>query len=169
MDHHRQSLEPTSVAANETELLLFRLGDKQLFGIDVARVREVVRCPELRHLPHASPLTRGVMTLRRDTFTVIDTAATLGKPISNDAGAGYVIVILTQDGLRGLLASHVDRIIKIDASQLRKPPKSVVAAGFIEAIFSHQELFVEVVHIEHVLALCRTDAVESAPRQAICG
>ncbi|MDH5694548.1 MAG: chemotaxis protein CheV, partial [Gammaproteobacteria bacterium] len=38
------------VGHNRLELLLFRLDGKQRFGINVFKVREVVRCPKLNHL-----------------------------------------------------------------------------------------------------------------------
>ena len=36
---------------NRVELLLFQLGPAQTFGINVFKVREVLKCPPLRRVP----------------------------------------------------------------------------------------------------------------------
>ena len=40
---------------NRLELLLFRLGGRQQFGINVFKVQEVIQCPPLTKLPNANP------------------------------------------------------------------------------------------------------------------
>ncbi|WP_286806527.1 chemotaxis protein CheW, partial [Marinimicrobium sp. UBA4209] len=39
------------VGENRLELLLFRLGGRQLYGINVFKVREVLQCPRLTVMP----------------------------------------------------------------------------------------------------------------------
>ena len=40
---------------NRVELLLFQLGSAQTFGINVFKVREVLKCPQLRRVPQSNP------------------------------------------------------------------------------------------------------------------
>lgn len=47
------------VGQNRLELLLFRLNGKQLYGINVFKVREVLQCPKLTLMPKSSPVVRG--------------------------------------------------------------------------------------------------------------
>ena len=42
------------VGQNRLELLLFRLNGKQLYGINVFKVREVLQCPKLTVLPKSN-------------------------------------------------------------------------------------------------------------------
>ena len=51
------------VGRNRLELLLFRLGKNQRFGINVFKVREVIKCPPLTHAPHAHPVISGMAKL----------------------------------------------------------------------------------------------------------
>ena len=59
---------------NRLELLLFGLGTGQRFGINVFKVREVLKCPGVRRIPQADPHVRGVMHTRGQTVTIIDLA-----------------------------------------------------------------------------------------------
>ena len=47
------------VGQNRLELLLFRLHGKQIYGINVFKVREVLQCPKLTELPQRNQVVRG--------------------------------------------------------------------------------------------------------------
>jgi hypothetical protein len=49
---------------NRLELLLFKLQSEQVFGINVFKVREVLKCPVLRPIPHSHFQMRGVFHAR---------------------------------------------------------------------------------------------------------
>ena len=66
------------VGQNRLELLLFRLAKPQTFGINVFKVREVLRCPPLTVMPHSHPFVRGVATIRGVTMPVLDLARATG-------------------------------------------------------------------------------------------
>ena len=63
------------VGQNRLELLLFRLKGRQLFAINVFKVREVIKLPGLTGIPHRHPLVCGVTHLRDQTVPVIDDPA----------------------------------------------------------------------------------------------
>eukprot|EP01030_Chromulinospumella_sphaerica_P027254 gene27254-biopygen24544 len=52
------------VGQNRLELLLFRLDGKQLYGINVFKVREVLQCPKLTIMPKSNPVVCGVANIR---------------------------------------------------------------------------------------------------------
>src|SRR5688572_1739072 len=68
------------VGQNRLELLLFRLASKQLYGINVFKVREVVHSPTLRRFPFAHPLVAGLAKVRGVTVPVLDVARAMGLP-----------------------------------------------------------------------------------------
>ena len=51
------------VGENRLELLLFRLNSEQLYGINVFKVKEVIRCPTLTSVPKSSSLVKGAQFL----------------------------------------------------------------------------------------------------------
>ncbi|MES9975073.1 MAG: chemotaxis protein CheW, partial [Candidatus Thiodiazotropha sp.] len=65
---------------NRLELLLFHLQGRQIFGINVFKVKEVVQCPKLTELPGSNPVIRGVASLRGNNIPVMDLSNAIGGP-----------------------------------------------------------------------------------------
>src|SRR3546814_9498914 len=63
---------------NRLALLLFRLGTRQIFGVNVFKVQEVLKVPTLTHMPGAHPQVRGVLNLRGRVVPVIDLRRAIG-------------------------------------------------------------------------------------------
>ena len=90
------------VGENRLELLLFRLGSQQLYGINVFKVQEVIRCPKLTHVPSSSPLVKGIANMRGRTIPVIDLGLAMGEaPMTNIDAAFVVIADYNRDILCG--------------------------------------------------------------------
>ena len=110
------------VGRNRLELLMFRLGSAQRFGINVFKVREVIKCPPLTKAPHAHPVVAGMANIRGRVVTVIDLSAAVGMP-SIKAGQGNSVIITEYNRhVQGFLVSQVERIVnKIgrDTSELQ--------------------------------------------------
>src|ERR1700712_763774 len=99
------------VGQNRLELLLFRLDGKQLYGINVFKVKEVLQCPKLTHMPKSSPIVRGVASIRGGTIPILDLAlATGGAPLGNIANA-FVIITEYNTKIQGFLVHSVERIV----------------------------------------------------------
>ncbi|WP_162142334.1 chemotaxis protein CheW, partial [Laribacter hongkongensis] len=70
--------------ANKLEILLFSLGTdqrtgrKETFGINVFKVREVMRTPEITSAPEMSSAVEGMVSLRGQLVPVIDLAKYTG-------------------------------------------------------------------------------------------
>lgn len=99
---------------NWLELLLFKVGTPQRFGINVFKVQEVVRCPALTQLPKAHPVVCGITHWRGKTLAMMDLARAIdAKPLPRD-GSGYAIITEYNRSIQGFLVSAVDRIINVD-------------------------------------------------------
>ena len=62
---------------NRLELLLFRLGGRQRFGINVFKVQEVIQCPPLTSVPQSHPVVLGIANMRGRTIAVMDLASAI--------------------------------------------------------------------------------------------
>lgn len=139
---------------NRLALLLFRLGGRQLFGINVFKVQEVVRCPKLTPLPGAHPLVLGVADLRGRIVPVIDLGAAIGRPDGVDeASPGHLIVAEFNRSVQAFLIGQVERIAHLDVGLLQPPPGG--GDGHLTAIARFQEQLLEIIDVEKVLAEIR--------------
>lgn len=136
---------------NRLALLLFRLGGRQLFGINVFKVQEVVRCPKLTPMPGAHPQVRGVADLRGRIVPVIDLGAAIGEPISDDPSLPrHLIVAEFNRSVQAFLIGAVERIVHLDVGLLQPPPDG--GDGYLTAIARFQEELLEIIDVEKVLA-----------------
>ena len=63
---------------NRLALLLFRLGPRQIFGINVFKVQEVIRRPALSQMPGSHAYIGGVADIRGRVIPVIDLQRAIG-------------------------------------------------------------------------------------------
>ncbi|WP_127476347.1 chemotaxis protein CheV [Sulfurivermis fontis] len=136
---------------NRLELLLFRLGDKQRFGINVFKVQEVIQCPPLTKVPHAHPVVRGVATLRGKTITIMDLAQAIGRRPITDTSQAYIIITEYNRAVQGFLVSGVDRIVNMNWEEILPPPKGS-GHNYMTAVTRVDNDLVEIIDVEKVLA-----------------
>ena len=79
------------VGQNRLELLMFSLAGKQIYGINVFKVREVIQCPSLTTLPGCHHVVRGIAQIRGKAISVIDLSMAIGGPSLGDQDAWYKI------------------------------------------------------------------------------
>ncbi|WP_295720392.1 chemotaxis protein [uncultured Halovibrio sp.] len=140
------------VGRNRLELLLFRLHGRQLFAINVFKVREVIRMPKLTAIPQRHPVVEGVTHLRGTTVPVINLGAAIGmKPqeVSDDAS-----LIITEYNRRtqAFLIGGVERILNMNWEEIESPPKTTGRGHYLTAITRHEEKLVEIIDVEKVLS-----------------
>ncbi len=137
---------------NRMELLLFRLGGKQLFGINVFKVKEVVYCPPLTQLPESHPSVCGIASLRGHVVSVIDLSLALGGPAATDRDRKFVIVSEYNHSSQGFLVDSVDRIVNVTWEEVLPPPRGVSEECYVNAVTRVDDELVEILDVEAVLA-----------------
>ncbi|MBK1691550.1 chemotaxis protein [Ectothiorhodospira mobilis] len=140
------------VGQNRLELLLFSLGTRQMFAINVFKVREVITCPPLSRMPRAHPIVRGVATLRGQTVSVVDLARAIGMN-APEPDKGFVILTEFNRSVQGLLVAGVDRIINLNWDQIRPPPRGTHKDSFLTAVTQVDDRLVEIIDVEKVLEM----------------
>jgi two-component system chemotaxis response regulator CheV len=142
------------VGANRLELLLFRLEGPQLYGINVFKVQEVIRCPSLTHVPNSHPAVVGIANMRGKTISVVDLQHSLGRaPIPVDKHhEAFVIIADYNRTLQGFLVHDVDRIINMNWEEILPPPKGSGRNHYLTAVTKLENKLVEIVDVEKVLA-----------------
>jgi two-component system, chemotaxis family, chemotaxis protein CheV len=140
------------VGRNRLELLLFRLGNRQRFGINVFKVREVIKCPALTHAPQSHPVIRGIANMRGQTITVMDLAMAVGKPAIDDLENSFVIVAEYNRHIQGFLVGGVDKIVNMNWEEIKPPPKGMGNITFLTAVTDVDNELVEIIDVEKVMA-----------------
>jgi two-component system chemotaxis response regulator CheV len=141
---------------NRMELLLFQLAGRHTYGINVFKIREILPCPTLRHVPYAHRHVRGVMQTRGQTLPVVDLAAVLEqKPCpGSELPAPECTVIVTEycGRVLGYLVRSVARIVNLQWEDIKPPPPLLGEANYMTAVTSIDGALVEIIDIERLLA-----------------
>ncbi|HTF95610.1 MAG TPA: chemotaxis protein CheV [Cellvibrio sp.] len=140
------------VGENRLELLMFRLGGRQLFAINVFKVQEVVKVPKLWHVPHSHPHISGVAHLRNQAVPVIDLRAAIGMTPLKDIENANLIVAEYNRSVQAFLIGAVDRIVNLNWELILPPPKGTGRSHFLTAITRLDDQLVEILDVERVLA-----------------
>lgn len=106
---------------NELKLLEFQVGS-EYFGINVAKVSEIIRYTELTPLPSAPDAIEGVFMHRDKLVTVIDLHKVLGLPLAEEHGSGLFIVCDFEQLSVAFHVSMVNSIQILSWTAIEKPP-----------------------------------------------
>ena len=110
---------------NRLELLLFRLGGRQRFGINVFKVQEVIQCPTLTSVPQSHPVVLGIASMRGKTIPIMDLSRAIGAAPVADHRDKFVIVTEYNRNVQGFLVDSVDRIVNMNWGDILPPPKGI--------------------------------------------
>lgn len=136
---------------NRLALLLFRLGGRQLFGVNVFKVQEVLRRPELFRLPGLPGQFAGVADVRGRSVPVLDLGTAISHP-EHDGNARYLVVTEFNRSVQGFLVSAVERIVNIGVEDIHPPPDLGVQSSYLTAVTRFQGELIQVIDVESVLA-----------------
>lgn len=137
---------------NRLELLLFRLSTRQMYGINVFKVQEVIQCPVLTHVPGSHPVVRGVAKLRGKTVPVMDLSLAVGGPAMEDTNGRFVIITEYNTRIQGFLVNAVERIINMVWEDILPPPKGAAGGSYLTAVTQVDKQLVEIIDVEKVLS-----------------
>jgi two-component system chemotaxis response regulator CheV len=140
------------VGRNKFELLLFKLGSKQRFGINVFKVREVIKCPPLTRMPHSHPVISGVANMRGQTITVMDLSAAIGRRPLDHLQETFVIVAEYNRLVLGFMVGSVDRIVNKNWDDVKPPPSGIGTNNYLTAVTQIDNELVEIIDVEKVLS-----------------
>jgi two-component system chemotaxis response regulator CheV len=148
---------------NRVAMLLFRLGDKQLFGINVFKVREVLRKPAMEKLPGMHQWLAGSFDYRGKTIPVIDLGLAMGYPPLTDVASAHVVVTEFSRSMQGFLVADFQRIVHCTGESLEAPSVTLGFGNRVNAVSRIDGQLMAVVDVEHVLASIEEVATEISP------
>jgi two-component system chemotaxis response regulator CheV len=152
-DRSEQSKILLESGTNEFELMEFTVGG-ELFGINVAKVREIMMAQEVKMMPNSNPVIEGVFKPRTEIITVVDLGKYLNLPKSS-ANNRDMFILTHFNNLN--FAFHVESVVGIDRiswSDIKKPDRVIyggdegVATGLVE----YKKRLITILDFEKIVA-----------------
>ena len=140
------------VGENRLELLLFRLGGDQMYGINVFKVKEVLQCPKLTMMPQCNPVVRGIAHIRGGTISIMDLSMATSQGALDDIENCFVIITEYNVATQGFLVRSVERIVNMNWESIHPPPKGSGREHYLTAVTEVDGKLVEIIDVEKILA-----------------
>lgn len=142
------------VGQNRLELLLFRLRGRQVYGINVFKVKEVLQCPKLSSIPQSRSVVRGVSHIRGETIPIIDLGLAIRMPEipAADLADSFVIISEYNRRTQGFLVGGVDRIVNLNWEDVSPPPKGAGREVYLTAVARIDDQLIEIIDVEKILS-----------------
>lgn len=125
-------------SSNKFELLLFRLGadsalgQSELFGINVFKVREIVAMPSITPIVGATPHSLGVVNLRGQVIPVLDLPSIVG--CTPKTGLNIMLVTEYARTTQAFAVESVEDIVRLDWKQVLSAENSGAAHNLVTSI-----------------------------------
>ncbi len=108
-------------SSTETQIATFHI-DKELFGIGIHRIKEIIRYPAITHIPRSAQFLKGLTNLRGHVLPVLDARIRLNLPVSEITDRTRVLVLDVNDSLVGVIVDNVKGVASLENVRVETPP-----------------------------------------------
>ena len=140
--------------ANKMELLMFSLGTEEIYGINVFKIREVMKLPSVTKIPDSDDRILGLVNLRGENIPMVDLKRSIGLgPL--DCSNPKLVITEYNDNKQGFLVASVDRIVRMSWDRVKVPPPMIRTnrQGAVTAVTKLEDgRMVLILDVEKVLA-----------------
>lgn len=130
----------------------FRL-ENEKYGINVMQVQEVLRVTEIAPVPGAPSYVLGIINLRGNVVTVIDTRSRFGLASAEMDDSTRIVIIEAEEQVVGILVDSVAEVVDLKASEIETAPNvgTEESAKFIQGVASHDDELLILVDLNKLL------------------
>jgi purine-binding chemotaxis protein CheW len=96
-----------------------------LYGIEVERVREVLRQQDITSVPLAPPTVAGLINLRGQVVTTVDLRERLQLRTHNEETQPMLVVVLVAGESIALLVDRIGGVVDVSDDQFEPPPDTL--------------------------------------------
>lgn len=152
---------------NELEIVEFRVDELDHhgtlipchYGVNVAKVREIIRLPEVTKALNTSEAVEGMIKLREKVIPILNLSKILNKH-TGDRLADRVIVLEFNNLMVGVLVHSVSRIYRISWKNV-EAPSSAVYSDQVTGLVKMEDRIILVLDFEKIVAeFCSTSALK---------
>ena len=137
----------------EIQLVTFRLKD-ETYGINVMQVQEVLRVTDIAPVPGAPHYVLGIINLRGNVVTVVDTRMRFGLPQTEMDDLSRIIVIESEEQVVGILVESLAEVADLRLSEIDSAPNvgNDESSRYIQGVASRDNNLLIVVDLNKLLS-----------------
>lgn len=137
------------------QLVSFMLADEE-YGVEVLKVREIIRMPTITKMPNVPQHVEGIINLRGKVIPIISMRRRFGLMENENNSQTRIIIMDVVGSLTGFIVDAVSEVIRIHSSEIQPPPSMVLSGGisqeFITGVFNHAERLLIIMDIDRMFS-----------------
>ncbi|ACA60289.1 chemotaxis protein CheW [Candidatus Desulforudis audaxviator] len=137
----------------EEQLVVFQLAG-QTYGMDIARVFEIIRMETITRVPKAPSFVEGVIKLRGNIIPVIDLRKRFAMPPAESTANNRIVIVEMGGTTIGMIVDAVSEVLRISQADIEPPPPMVagVDAAYLRGIALWRDRLIILLDLEKILA-----------------
>jgi purine-binding chemotaxis protein CheW len=153
-DIAKKHIEHVAESHDKCQFLTFSV-DKEVYGVDLLRIREIKGWTETTRLPNSPSFMKGVINLRGSVIPIFDLKGRfeIGETVATEKHV--VIILAVGDRLMGILVDAVSDIIEVESDLIKQAPQmeSKLDDKFVQGLISIEDKMVVVLDIDSLFDL----------------
>ena len=147
----------SDVAENKDDSIIqwvtFHL-ENEKYGIKVMQVQEVLRMTEIAPVPGAPHYVLGIINLRGNVVTVIDTRRRFGLPDAEADDETRIVIIEADNNVVGILVDSVAEVVDLRTSEIETAPNvgNDESSKYIQGVSSRDDELLILVDVNKLLS-----------------
>ena len=135
------------------QLISFTVGAEE-YGLELLRVKEVIRMRQITWLPKTPTCVKGIINLRGDVIPIVDLRERFGLAAQEQTAMTRVIVVEVARRLVGMVVDSASQVVRIPADQFEPPPTVMGEASkdFITAVGKTGDKLIIMIDVDRILS-----------------
>lgn len=137
------------------QLVSFMLADEE-YGVEVLKVREIIRMPSITKMPNVPSHVEGIINLRGKVIPIISMRRRFNLMESENNSQTRIIIMDVVGTLTGFIVDAVSEVIRIHSSEIQPPPSMMLSGGvsqeFITGVYNHAERLLIIMDIDRMFS-----------------
>lgn len=128
--------------------------DNETYGINVMQVQEVLRYTEIAPVPGAPHYVLGIINLRGNVVTVIDTRSRFGLASADVNDSTRIVIIEAEKQVIGILVDSVAEVVYLRRSEIDNAPNvgTEESTKFIQGVSNRENELLILVDLDKLLS-----------------
>jgi purine-binding chemotaxis protein CheW len=151
--HYKEDLyEREELKEKNLQLVVFRL-DREWYGLEISKVKEVIRAGKITYLPSSPEYIAGIVSLRGNILSITDLKTIFSLPHEEPTDKARIIAIESGVLETGFLVDEVVESIEVPVSKIEPALLTIPAEGakYIAGQCKVADKLIAIINVEKVL------------------
>jgi len=152
-----------SSADELTQLVTFVVGGEE-YGVEVLKVREIIRMPGITKMPNTPDFVEGIINLRGKVIPIVSMRKRFGLPETECNTQTRIMIMDVAGDSMGFIVDGVSEVLRVSGSEVQPAP--TIAAGGLEqeciaGVISRPDRLLVVINADRIVSTSERTMLEA--------